>query len=144
MIGLFGELDDVGAFLDGVADGLFEIDVLVRLQRGHRHRVVQVLGRSDEDDVDVRVGEQLAIIDVGLRAWSFLRSGRCPCPCQVALVGIADGDDVDQILAGRYICFMTCLPRLPVAIQPTRRRLFWPRTGRHARRGNHGRSGGFL
>src|SRR5262245_53269308 len=36
---------------------------------------------------------------------------------------------VTKSLLERYICRMTCFPRLPVAIQPTRRRLFCPSTG---------------
>jgi hypothetical protein len=43
-IGFFGSPDDIGAFLDGVADGLFEIDVLISFQCRHGHGVVKMLG----------------------------------------------------------------------------------------------------
>ena len=43
---LLRQLDDLGAFFDGVADRLLEIDMLVGLQSGHRHRVMQMFRRS--------------------------------------------------------------------------------------------------
>ena len=52
-----GGRHDPGALRECVGDGFLEVDVLVRLKRGHRHRIVQVLGTADENDVHVRVVE---------------------------------------------------------------------------------------
>src|SRR5712675_1639660 len=63
---LFAGADRMGegrAFLQGVRDGLFEIDVFAGCDGVDGHADVPVVGRGDEDSVELLV-EDLAIIDV--------------------------------------------------------------------------------
>ena len=55
-----------GAFLEGVGDRLFQIDVFAGGQGIDRHANVPVIRRRDEHGIDV-VGEHLTIIQVGSR-----------------------------------------------------------------------------
>ena len=60
--------------MHGVAEGtalgdrqrgrLLQVDVLAGLDRGDRDERVPVVGRADDDGVDVAVGEQLAVVGV--------------------------------------------------------------------------------
>ena len=55
-----------GAFLDGVGDRLFQVDVFAGRQGIDRHANVPVVGRRDENRIDV-LREHLTIIQVGGR-----------------------------------------------------------------------------
>ena len=58
---------DLLAFFERSGEGLFRIDVLARVQRRHRHVVVLVGAGDVQDNVDLRVGEELVHILVELR-----------------------------------------------------------------------------
>ena len=98
-IRLLRQTDDIRAFFDRVSDRLFEIDVLVRFQRRHRHRVMEMLRRGDEDHVDVRIGQHVAIVDVGLRSSLFFCLDDVLPFGEIALKRVAHGNDVHQVLA---------------------------------------------
>ena len=43
---------------------LFEIDVLLRVQRGLQARIVLMVGRADDDGIDAALPQQFPVIDV--------------------------------------------------------------------------------
>ena len=61
-------LDDVPAFLDGVGERFFQVDVLTRVERGDGHVVMQVLRGHDVHRIDALVGQQIAVVLVRRRA----------------------------------------------------------------------------
>ncbi len=70
------------------AHGLFKVDVLAGHQRVDGHRLVPVVGRGDEDGVDRRTRQQLAVVLVNRRLAARAR----PRPVQPAGIGIAQRD----------------------------------------------------
>ena len=62
---LAGPLRHHASFLDGVTQGLLDVDVLAGLHRPDAHEGVPVVGRGDRDDVDVLAVEDAAdVLDV--------------------------------------------------------------------------------
>src|SRR5262249_34668760 len=55
------------AFLDSVADGLFDVDVSARLDRGDSHQRMPVVRRRYYDDLGALALEHFSIILVSLR-----------------------------------------------------------------------------
>ena len=77
------DLGDLACLVDGVGHRLLEVHVLALAQRFHRLRVVPVIGRGDDDDVDVRPGAELAVVVVdrsARRRWSPRARAACACP----------------------------------------------------------------
>src|ERR1035437_9782052 len=95
--GLPPDLDEVEALFDGVGEGFFEVDVFASPERGDGHIVVQVLRGHDIDRIDRLVGEQFAVIDEGLGLITPDGLHAVEGAGDVALVGIADGRDLDFI-----------------------------------------------
>ena len=62
LLGLLGRLGDAAGLVDRVGHRLFAVDVLAGLHGVDRHLGVPVVGRGDQDDVDVLVVEDLAIV----------------------------------------------------------------------------------
>ena len=118
--------------------------MLVGLKRRHRHRVMQVLRRSDEDDVNVRVGEHLAIIDIGLRGGLFFRLDDVLALGQVTLIRIAHRDDVDQVLAGEVHLLHHVLAAGAGGDPANAQSIILAKNRQNTGSGNHGRGGGFL
>src|SRR5262249_62390587 len=59
-VGRTNRLDHLRALVDGQRHRLFEIDVLLSLDAGEQLIVVPVVGRGDDDSVDVLVVEDAA------------------------------------------------------------------------------------
>src|ERR1051326_3592486 len=59
-------VDDVEALFDGVSQRFFNVHVLAGTQGGDGHVMMQMLGRHDEDGIDGLVGQQFAVVIVGL------------------------------------------------------------------------------
>ena len=77
------------AFVNGVADGLFNVNILAGLAGLNHHQRVPVVGSTHDDDIDIFAVEHLAEIGVGLR----LTAGILDAQLQVGLVNVADGGD---------------------------------------------------
>ena len=77
-----------GAFFESVGDGLLEVDIFAG--GVNRHADVPVVGRCDDDGVDIS-GEHLVIIDVGGG-----EAARAHLHCVATrAVDVADGDELD-------------------------------------------------
>ena len=95
--GLTPDLDEVEALFDGVGEGFFEVNVFAGPECGDGHIVVQVLRGHDVDRIDRLVGEQFAVIDEGLGLITPDGLHAVEGAGDVALIGIADGRDLDFI-----------------------------------------------
>ena len=62
LLGLLGRLGDAAGLVDRVRHRLFAVDVLAGLHGVDRHLGVPVVGRGDQDDVDVLVVKDLAVV----------------------------------------------------------------------------------
>ncbi len=84
-------VDDLRPIGVEVDHRLFEVDVLARVHGVDGSLLVPVIGRGDEDGVDVLAGEDLAVVAGGeeVRAPQLLRVG------EAAVVAIGDGDELD-------------------------------------------------
>jgi hypothetical protein len=90
IIGLDG-LDDVVPLFDGEGQRLFDVDVLARVERVDRHPRMPVVGRGDQDGVDVFRSEQRVVIGEGL----CLAPGLFERGVEVLVIAIAERDDLD-------------------------------------------------
>ena len=78
-----------GAFFEGVSDGLFQVDVFAGGQGIGCHAHVPVVGRGDEDGIDLLL-EHLAVVQVGGgQSVGALLDG-----IAVRRIDVADGDDL--------------------------------------------------
>ena len=64
--------------------------MLLGINGRHGHGIVKVFGRGDDDRVDARVGQQVAIIGVDLRLFVLLRHHLFFGALLVAFVGVAN------------------------------------------------------
>jgi len=83
-------------FFERVSHGLFDVHVFAGSHGGLRDRCVPMVGRGDENGVDVRALEQLPMMQVGFGADGFLR-----CPIEPLPVDIADRHDL--YVAARFL-----------------------------------------
>ena len=83
-------LDHPAAFEDRVGRGLLDVYVLARLTRPDRRQGVPVVGRRDDDGIDVLVVEQLAQVGVRLDA-RIVRAKLLDLRHEIGLVAIAQG-----------------------------------------------------
>ena len=97
LLGFLPLAHDVEALFDGVGQRFLHVHVLARPQRGDGHVVMQVLRRHDEDRVDRRVRQQLAVVHVGLGCRPPDRGHAVLGARDVALVGIADRRDLHVV-----------------------------------------------
>src|SRR5262249_1131108 len=66
--GLLDRRDDLYPFVNFVGQGLFDVNVLARFDRGDGGRLVPVVGRADVDGVNARRGQQFAGVFEDFRA----------------------------------------------------------------------------
>ena len=88
-----------GLALDHVhADRLLDIDVGPGLDGGDHRQGVPVVGRGDQDDVEVLLLEHLAIVGVGARGLlrGLARGGHLGGIGEHLLVDVAERDDLDR------------------------------------------------
>ena len=90
--------EDVVAFLDGVRQRLFAVDVLAGFERGDRHVAMQMLGRHDNDRVDRFVLEHLVVVVVGVGRRLLLGGDVVLGLGEARGEGVADGLDVGVVL----------------------------------------------
>jgi hypothetical protein len=64
--GLAGGLGDLARLEHGIGEGFFAIDVFAAVERGQGDDGVGVVGRGDHHGIDIFLGQQLAVIAVGL------------------------------------------------------------------------------
>ena len=89
---LAGRLDHLAAFEDVVGRGLLDVHVLARLAGPDRRQRVPVVGRGDDDRVDVLVVEQLAQVGVRLDA-RIVRAELLDLRHEMGLVAVAQGGE---------------------------------------------------
>ena len=81
---------DARRIFGGQGDGLLDDEVLAGLRGGHGLVGVKGMGRADVDHVDIRVGQQVVIVDTGFQRRAELgRQG-----CVVMDPAGADGGDL--------------------------------------------------
>ena len=104
--GLLGDLDHGLALGDGQRQRLLAVDVLALAHGVDGDQGVPVVGRGDDDGVDVLAVEQLAEVLVGFDfTYRFLEAvagllDLVHGPVAVAAIHVADGDVLDAVLAG--------------------------------------------
>ena len=92
--GLLDALRHGLGLIDAVGHGLLHVDILAGVERVDRHAVMPVVGRDDEDGIDVRTREQLLVIVVNI----VLRQAQKFAGALLALgIDIADRRDLDAI-----------------------------------------------
>ena len=82
--------DELEAFVDRVGHRLLDVDVLAGVECRDGHRLVQVVGRADDDRIEAGAGQQLARV-LGNRR---LAARACLRAYGPAGVRVADGDDL--------------------------------------------------
>ena len=90
-VGGAGGVDDLGAVGVDVDHGLFEVDVLAGVHGVDGGLLVPVVGRGDDDGVDVFAGEDLVVVAGGedVVAPELFGAG------EAAVVAVGDGDELD-------------------------------------------------
>ncbi len=86
------------AFDDIDADRLLHIDIRAGLDRGDHRQGVPVVGRGDQDDVEVLLLEHLAVIGVGagLLLRELARGDDIGRLSEHLLIDVAERDDLDR------------------------------------------------
>ncbi len=102
---LLGGLHQLADLVDRVGQGLFAVDVLAALDGGHRRHCVGMVGRADDDRVDLLVDlvEHLAEIAVLPGLGPLFEGGGG----MAAAIDVAQRDDV---LAGEVVQIRSALP----------------------------------
>ena len=91
-------IDELFGFIDRVAHGLLEINVLARIHGGQRDRCMPVVRRGDYDCVYIFLGQQFAVIEIPFYAILLRMS------VAALRVDIANRGDTAQIVAlARFI-----------------------------------------
>ena len=109
LLGLLGRLGDPAGLVDRVRHRLFAVDVLAGFHGVDRHLGVPVVGRGDQDDVDIFVVKDLAVVlGDAVLVFAFRVQpaflGRVVQPAAglptllVAVPNVAQADDVDRLL----------------------------------------------
>src|SRR5262249_49714075 len=88
------------ALADGVGQRLLAIDVQPRLAGGDGGQGVPVVRGGDDDRVEPLVADQVTEVLVGGALLAAALLGELLGGAQVPLVHVADGDDLDVLLAG--------------------------------------------
>ena len=88
---LLGGFDHPAALLDEEAEGFLDVDVLAGGAGEHGHQPVPMVGRGDDDGVDVFVVEHLAEVGVSFRVCRRRVRRRDPCAAE----GFGDAGDLD-------------------------------------------------
>ena len=96
-------LDDALALADGARHGLLAPDVLAGARRLDGHDAVPVRRRGDVDDVDVRVGDQVAEVGVGLQGLTKLLLAQLDAALEVTAVDVAHRHQPALLGAGEVV-----------------------------------------
>ena len=88
--GFLGLLRHLARLVDGERHRLFEVNVFAGLEGVDRHRRVPMVGRGDENTVDVGARQQIMVVAVDIL---FIHARQLACGVDALGVNIADGDD---------------------------------------------------
>lgn len=91
-LGLLHRIGQVLGLGDGVAHGLFQINVLALVHGLQSHPGVPVIGGGDDDGIDLGAVDDLVVVQVAVALVEFLVLVEAP------LVDVADGDNLAGVL----------------------------------------------